>query len=127
MNRASAIVSTAYGAHVLDLEVATTLDEKARGLQHRRVVPPGTGMMLTYDRPQELDVWTVGMLVPIDVVFVRGDGTVHRTESRVPPGSEARVTSRGPVVAVLELGAGEAERLGIHPGDRVFLFRQAAR
>jgi uncharacterized membrane protein (UPF0127 family) len=80
-------------------------------------------MLLAYDHPGELDVWTVGMLVPIDVVFVRADGLVHRIERDVPPGSEARVWSRGPVVAVLELAAGESSRIGLRPGDRVFVFR----
>jgi uncharacterized membrane protein (UPF0127 family) len=44
---------------------------------------------------------------------------VHRIEARTEPLSEAIISSRGAVVACLELAGGAAELLGLKPGDRV--------
>jgi uncharacterized membrane protein (UPF0127 family) len=57
--------------------------------------------------------------IPLDMVFIRADGIVHRIEARTEPLSETIISSRGDVTACLELAGGAAERLGLKPGDRV--------
>jgi uncharacterized membrane protein (UPF0127 family) len=53
------------------------------------------------------------------MVFIRAGGAVHRIEAHTVPLSETSIPSRAAVVAVLELAAGSADRLGLRPGDRV--------
>ena len=55
----------------------------------------------------------------IDMVFIRGDGRVHRIEVRTEPMSERIIESQGDVTAVLELAGGAAERIGLKAGDLV--------
>ena len=110
---------TAAGQHVIDIEIAQTLEEKALGLMYRRNVPMMTGMLFPYDGAQELTMWMKNTYAHLDMIFIRGDGVVHRIEARTEPLSERTISSGGAVTAVLELGAGEAARLGLKPGDKV--------
>jgi uncharacterized protein len=63
-------------------------------------------------------VHTLGMRYPIDVVFVRGDGTVAKVVDWLPPWRAAGC--RG-ARATLELRAGLATRLQLRPGDSLVL------
>lgn len=112
-------IHTSSGAHVIETEIAATQEDKQRGLMFRTSVPPGTGMLFAYGEAQEITMWMRNTYVSLDMVFIRGDGTVHRIARRTEPMSEAIVASQGLVTAVLELAAGEADRLAIKPGDRV--------
>ena len=76
-------------------------------------------MLFFYETPQEITMWMRNTYIPLDMVFIRADGTVHRIEARTEPLSENIIASRGDVTACLELAGGAAERLGLKPGDRV--------
>ena len=56
--------------------------------------------------------------VPLDMIFIRADGTIARIATAVPHSLDS-VSSLEPVVAVLEIAAGRAAQLGIREGDRV--------
>lgn len=112
-------IRSATGAHVIQTEIAATAEEKQKGLMFRTSVPPNTGMLFPYDQPQELTMWMRNTYVSLDMLFIRADGVIHRIERRTEPMSERVIASEGDVTAVLELAAGEADRLGIKPGDKV--------
>lgn len=112
-------LKTASGAHVIDIEVAETNEQKQLGLMYRTSVPPGTGMLFPYGGAQEVSMWMKNTYSSLDMIFIRSDGTVHRIEQSTEPLSERVISSKGPVAAVLELGAGESKRLGLKPGDKV--------
>jgi uncharacterized membrane protein (UPF0127 family) len=57
--------------------------------------------------------------VSLDMIFIRGDGTIWRIEENTTPLSTRNVPSRGPVRGVLEVVAGTSRKLGIAPGDKV--------
>ena len=110
---------TAAGSHVIAIEIAESDAAKSLGLMYRQTVPPDTGMLFPYDKPQELTMWMRNTYASLDMIFIKPDGTVHRIEYGTEPLSEKVISSRGPVIAVLELAAGEAKRLGLTAGDRV--------
>jgi uncharacterized membrane protein (UPF0127 family) len=76
-------------------------------------------MLFFYERPMEITMWMRNTLIPLDMVFIRPDGIVHRIEAWTKPFSEEIISSRAPVSACLELAGGAAERLGLKPGDRI--------
>lgn len=119
MRRDKLTIHTAQAAHVIDIEIADTSQEKALGLMYRTSLPEKSGMLFVYESPQEITMWMRNTYIPLDMIFIRADGIVHRIEARTEPFSEAIVASQGAVTAVLELGGGVAARLGIKPGDRV--------
>jgi len=119
MRRETLTLMTTQGAHVIDIEVTETAAEKAQGLMFRTQLADKAGMLFFYEPPQEITMWMRNTYIPLDMVFIRADGVVHRIEARTEPLSETIVTSRGDVTACLELAGGAAERLGLRPGDRV--------
>jgi uncharacterized membrane protein (UPF0127 family) len=110
---------TAKGTQTIDVEVTETPAEKAQGLMFRTRLADTSGMLFFYDTPQEITMWMRNTYIPLDMVFIRADGVVHRIEARTEPLSENIVASRGDVTACLELAGGAAERLGLKPGDKV--------
>ncbi len=122
-------LKTASGEHVIEIEIAETEEQKSLGLMYRPTVPPNTGMLFPYGRPQELTMWMRNTYASLDMIFIRADGSVHRIEFSTEPLSEKVISSGAPVTAVLELGAGEAKRLGVKAGDRVLhsTFKSGAR
>jgi uncharacterized protein len=119
MRRETLKLVTASGTHLIDVEIADTVEEKARGLMFRTRLDEKSGMLFFYETPQEITMWMRNTYISLDMVFIRRDGTVHRIEARTQPLSDDIIASRGDTVACLELAGGAAERLDLKPGDRV--------
>ena len=64
-------------------------------------------------------MWMKNTYIPLDMIFIRGDGFIHRIAKNTEPHSLTTITSNGDVTGVLEVAAGTAQRLNIRPGDRV--------
>ena len=103
------------------LEVAKSAKQQRLGLMKRPPLPPLRGMWFPFETPRPLRFWMLHTLAPLDMIFVRGD-TVVSIQSRVPVCPGLPCPSYGPrqlADGVVELAAGEAERLGIKTGDPV--------
>jgi uncharacterized membrane protein (UPF0127 family) len=113
------VLKTATGDHSFNIEVMVTDNERSLGLMYRRSLPENSGMLFIYDPPQYATMWMKNTLIPLDMVFISADGRVHRIEENAEPFSETLIPSDGDVVAVLELNGGEADKIGLKPGDKV--------
>ena len=113
------VLKTATGDHSFNIEVMVTDQERALGLMFRRSLPENSGMLFIYDPPQQATMWMKNTFIPLDMVFIDPDSRVRRIESHAEPFSETLIPSEGEVVAVLELNAGEAEKIGLKQGDKV--------
>jgi len=112
-------IATKGGVHTFAVELALTPEQQAQGLMYRKELPEGQGMLFDFKREQEATFWMKNTYVPLDMIFIRADGRIHRIATNTTPLSEALVSSGGPVRAVLEVVAGTTKKLGIAPGDRV--------
>ena len=76
---------------------------------------------MLFDFYQEMPVsfWMKNTLIPLDMVFIAGDGTVKHIHANAVPLSTDAIPSEFPVRAVLEINGGSAALLGIKPGDKV--------
>ena len=95
-------------------EIAERPAHRLRGLLGRSGLEPGAGLLL---RPSN-SIHTCFMRFPIDAVFLDAELRVLRVRSELRPWRAA--WARGSR-AVLELAAGEAERRGVRPGERLRL------
>ena len=77
------------------------------------------GMLFRYDRVATINMWMKNTHIPLDMAFIRGDGTIAGIERRTQPMSTKRISSPEPVPFVLELNGGTTERWGIEPGNRL--------
>lgn len=112
-------IDTRSGPKSFRIEVARTSEQQSLGLMYRTKLPDDEGMLFPHDDTREVSMWMRNTYIPLDMVFIRADGIVHRIEAKTEPMSERIIASNGPVGAVLEIAGGAAERLGIAPGDRV--------
>jgi hypothetical protein len=112
-------IETAAGAHAFTVEMATTSDQQAIGLMHRRQMAADAGMLFVYPAGSRIAMWMKNTLIPLDMLFIGPDGRIKHLVERTVPMSTELIGSNGPVRAVLELNAGTASRLGIKVGDRV--------
>jgi uncharacterized membrane protein (UPF0127 family) len=69
--------------------------------------------------PREASFWMKDTPSPLDIVFIRQDGTIATIAEQTTPYSEVPVSSGEPVAAVLEIRGGRAAELGLAEGDRV--------
>ena len=119
-DRTELTIVTAGGArHQFKVDWAKTWPQKSRGLMFRKEMPVDHGMLLDYDPPSEASIWMRNTLIPLDLVYIRADGTIESIYLGAKPHDETPRPSKGPVRAVLELNAGVARLLGIQPGDKV--------
>ncbi|MEW6703864.1 MAG: DUF192 domain-containing protein [Pseudomonadota bacterium] len=95
---------------MLDVRRATSLPARLRGLLGTAHWPRGRALLI---RPCS-SVHTAFMRYAIDVVFIDRRGQVLRIAAALRPW---RMASAWGAVAVLELAAGEAQRLGWSVGD----------
>ncbi len=105
--------------HRFTVEVARTVEEQAQGLMNRESLGPDRGMIFPYDPPVVASFWMKNTLIPLDMIFIRADGTVASIEANTVPLSLDPVAAGEPVAAVLELAGGRSAELGIAPGAKV--------
>jgi uncharacterized protein len=101
------------------VEVARNDADRAQGLMYRRAMPANQGMLFDFGRVEPVSMWMQNTYLPLDMLFVRQDGTVVRIAANTEPLSTRTIPSGEPVLAVLELNAGTSARLGIKPGDKI--------
>jgi uncharacterized membrane protein (UPF0127 family) len=77
------------------------------------------GMIFPYDPPQNVSFWMKNTLIPLDILFIRADGTVSTIAANAKPLSLRSIKSAEPVQAVLEINGGRAAALQIREGAKV--------
>jgi uncharacterized membrane protein (UPF0127 family) len=112
-------IASKTGVHVFAVEIADTDQARAKGLMFRKEMPEGRGMLFDFHRDQEVSFWMENTYIPLDMIFIRGDGRILRIAENTEPLSTKLIPSGGPIRAVLEVIGGTARKLGIAPGDRV--------
>lgn len=101
------------------VEIADTDAARARGLMFRHHLPEDHGMLFDFITPRPVSMWMKNTYIPLDMLFIRADGTIADIAERTTPHSTDIIGSREPVRAVLELAGGVARKRGIRAGDRV--------
>lgn len=106
-------------SHDFTVEVARTPEEQAQGLMFRERLGPNEGMIFPFPSPRPASFWMKNTLIPLDMIFVRADGTIARIAANTVPQSLDPVSVGEPVAAVLEIAGGRSAELGIAEGARV--------
>ena len=120
--RETVILTTPSGDRVvIDAEVADDPDEIDRGLAGRGPLEPGEGMLFVMpDEP--VAFWMRGVTAPLDLLFIDRRGVLRRVAPNAKPFDETLIPGADPGDPdpgrpfALEIGAGEAARLGLVPG-----------
>src|SRR5262249_59986645 len=99
------------------VEIADNDADRAKGLMYRKELPQGRGMLFDFQRDQEVSFWMQNTYIPLDMIFIRGDGRILRIAENTEPLSTRLIPSNGPVRAVLEVIGGTAPKTCIAAGE----------
>jgi len=119
LSKGTLTLETASGPHQFNVEVASTPQERERGLMLRTSLPAESGMLFLYETPQPIAMWMKNTIIPLDMIFIDAWGKVNRIESNAEPFSLDPIPSDGDVIGILEVNAGVAEKIGLKTGDKV--------
>ena len=123
-------VSSGGARHAFTVEIASTPEQQEKGLMFRTGIPVNGGMLFwpyppdvsgKPQPPRNASFWMKNTPSPLDIIFVRADGSIARIAENAVPFDESPLSSGEPVAAVLELRGGRTAELGIAAGDKVTL------
>jgi uncharacterized membrane protein (UPF0127 family) len=121
------VLEVRAGRTTLRLAVAATPAQRERGLMNVPFVPAGQGMVFAFPGGDELrGFWMKDTITPLDMVFVRSDGVITMIAENVAatkPGTPDDKIARRQALAkyVIELGAHDSERIGLQPGQQLYI------
>jgi uncharacterized protein len=119
VEREALVILSGKEKHDFKVEIADDDRERARGLMFRRSMPDDEGMLFDFFEEEPASFWMHNTYIPLDMLFIKGDGTIESIAQRTTPLSDRSVPSKGPVRYVLEINGGLSAKLGIEPGDKV--------
>ena len=101
------------------VEVARTDEERRRGLMYRQNLAPDAGMLFLFEEDEIHSFWMKNTLIPLDMIFIRKDGTVAGVVESAEPKTLTGRTVGKQSRHVLEVNGGFARAHGIGEGTRV--------
>lgn len=119
VHRERLIVEAERGDRVFFVEIADSPGERVIGLSGRAELQEEHGMLFLFDAPEVATFWMRDTHVALDIIFIEEGGRVLNIAHRTVPRTDTILPSAGPVVAVLEIRGGLAQRHGIGPGTRI--------
>ena len=100
--------------------VADDDTERAQGLSGTKSLAGNTGKLFIFDRESKHGFWMKDMRYPIDIIWLdAAREVVHIKRSATPESFPEIFYPDQPALYVLEVNAGDAERLGIVGGVRL--------
>jgi uncharacterized protein len=119
--RAGKVIFTEANGAAVTVEIAEKNDERNRGLMFRKSLPEDHGMIFVFPRSDVHRFWMRNTCLPLDMVFVDGDGYVVGIEENTTTMSDAQFYVPCPSRYVVEVNAGYCRRHGVRAGQRVKL------
>ena len=115
-----AIRTHSGNVHDFNIWIADRESRREQGLMFLRALEDHRGMLFVYANDVHISMWMKNTLLPLDMLFIRADGSIAHIARRATPQSLDIIEAPGKLRAVLELDGGTADRLGIQMGDQVF-------
>ena len=106
--------------HRYAIEIADDDAERARGLMYRDAMEDGHGMLFIHEREEPQAYWMKNTKIALDILYFDNDRKLVSQQRGVPPCSLGDACpsypSNAPARYVLELNAGQAEKLKLQDG-----------
>lgn len=112
-------VETGRGAVDFNVQLAANDATRAKGLMFVEKLESKDGMLFDFGKEGYRSFWMKNTLIPLDIIYIKADGTISTINENTTPLSETPIPSSEPVRAVLEIAGGRARELGIEPGAKV--------
>jgi uncharacterized membrane protein (UPF0127 family) len=107
------------GEKKLLLELATTPEKRGKGLMFRDALQLGEGMIFVFESPQPMRFWMKNTRIPLDIGYFSSDGRLKELHRGKPFDLSGISSSSNSLQFVIELNAGDYNKLGIRMGDKI--------
>jgi hypothetical protein len=112
------VAQLSAGMHLIQAEVVSEPGSRARGLMHRKSMPPNAGMLFIFDESAVHCMWMKNTYIPLSVAFVDDRGAIVNIADMQPHDETSHCAAR-PVRYALEMNRGWFAARGIKPGSRL--------
>jgi len=117
--RSTVVIRGAHGRVLFKVRIAATPAQQERGLMFETRLPADEGMLFPQPAPRVTSMWMKNTYIPLDMLFIDEAGRIACLLANAEPQKLDILSCPKPVVAVLEIGGGEAAEHGIRVGDSV--------
>ncbi len=111
-------VTISAGMHLIQAQVASTPEQRATGLMHRRELPANECMLSVFEQSAGQCFWMKNTLIPLTAAFIADDGTIVNLVNMKPQTLDSHC-STAPVRYVLEMNQGWFAKRGISAGFKL--------
>ena len=111
-------IKISAGMHLIDAQVAATMDQRSTGLMFRTDMPQSEGMLFVFEQATQQCFWMKNTLLPLSIAFVADDGTVVNLDDMKPQTTDSHCSTQ-PVRYVLEMNQGWFGKKGIKAGFKL--------
>ena len=121
-------IFTSKGTFLFQVDIADDPYEQAQGLMCikdtpencRTELPKDYGMLFDFGDEQPRGFWMKNTYIPLDMIFIRSNGTVATIAKNAEPLNDQKIIHSGAAVQfVLEVEAGVTTDIGLKVGDKV--------
>ncbi len=109
------------GKAAVAVEIAAEDHDRQRGLMYRKKLAEDAGMIFAFEERRNHTFWMHNTCIPLDMIFLDGDGTIVGIEENVPTMDDSTFEVGCPSRYVLEVNAGYSRRHAVEAGQRVTL------
>lgn len=95
------------------IEIADTPETQMQGLMGHSALDDSSGMLFVFERIEPQKFWMKNTPIPLDIIFIGGDGCIVNIIESTTPMSNQRYRSKGPIKYVVEVRAGFVKRFKI--------------
>ena len=115
-------ISLKIGKTAIQVELAKTESQRAKGLMFRTHLGVNSGMLFDFGAPAKVCMWMKNTYIPLSVAFIDQDGVIVNIENMEPLTIDSHC-SNGLVRYALEMNHGWFVTRKISPGGKVKGFR----
>lgn len=112
-------IQTANKSITVKAEMALTPEQQALGLMFRQKLPFDEGMLFVFQTEQIISMWMKNTYLPLDMIFFDDNHTIVHIYQNARPHDLSIISSRVPVLGVLEVNAGFVQKNHIKLGDKI--------
>jgi uncharacterized membrane protein (UPF0127 family) len=102
-----------------NVEIARSSLQMKRGLMFRDYMPENQGMLFIYNLERVATMWMKNTILSLDMLFIDMNGVIVNFAENTTPFSLSTISSGQPVIAVLELNAGQIQLNQFEIGDQI--------
>lgn len=84
-------IDTDRGPHTFRVEIAADGPSQEKGLMFRKEMAPDAGMIFVFPRPQMEAFWMKNTILPLDMLFIRANGSISSIAPNAVPYSTTTI------------------------------------